>query len=120
MVDEMTKLYAQRGEVVTCKNGHRVCEIARDIELPGMEGPLWESVDDLTGWRAGDLTRMCPTCGEPFMFWVTKDTHLMGPLKLGSKFGPFLWIDGVARYPDELDAILDARHERNVERSLGR
>lgn len=113
------KFYALRGEVVTCENGHPVCELARDVPLSdGHDAMLRHS--DFVNWRSGEESRYCPVCGASFIFWLRLDTAgLMGPLGLETKFGPMVFIDGVRREPEELRRAMEARHEANVQRSLG-
>lgn len=61
-------LYARQGEIITCTNGHRICELSRDIYV---NEPLM--AEQLTNWKNQepakpcDVIMPCNTCGEPFV-----------------------------------------------------
>ncbi|MGQ9370402.1 hypothetical protein [Azospirillum sp. ST 5-10] len=62
----MSAPYARAGEVVTCTNGHPICEFAEDAALLDGQRP-----GHLTGWRQpeplfGGPIPTCAVCGAEF------------------------------------------------------
>jgi hypothetical protein len=61
-------LYASAGEIVTCLNGHEICEIAKDIFVAEMI-----SVAQFKNWRhqpqpqPHDEITPCMSCGAPYV-----------------------------------------------------
>lgn len=61
-------LYASAGEVVTCTNGHEICEIAKSIFVADLI-----SVNQFINWRhqpqpqPRDPITPCMTCGAPYI-----------------------------------------------------
>ena len=58
-------IYARKGEVVVCENGHPVCELARDVNLGETFDP-----SDLVNWKQsppkiGDTAPRC-VCGARY------------------------------------------------------
>lgn len=59
-------LYAEKGEIVRCENGHAVCEIAQDIFVGEMQNPQTH----FKNWRIkksqkGTMCALC-LCGSKF------------------------------------------------------
>ncbi len=65
----MSDFIARAGEVVTCQNGHQICDVAVDIARHS-PGPL---VSQFSNWRdiqepkIGEIIPPCPHCGAPFI-----------------------------------------------------
>lgn len=61
-------LIARAGEVVTCENGHEICDVARDIFLHDHVSP-----SQFTNWRnqpapqPGENIRPCHECGADYI-----------------------------------------------------
>lgn len=61
-------LYAKKGEVVTCTNGHEICELAKDVYV---NEPLM--AEKFINWKNQepakpcDVIAPCNACGEPFI-----------------------------------------------------
>lgn len=65
----MNDVFAIPGEIVTCENGHNICEVAKELRR-------WETVtaaDSFKNWtfeytpKAGTPVPKCPTCGRRFI-----------------------------------------------------
>ncbi len=65
-------LYASTGEIVTCLNGHEICELAKDIFVADLI-----SVSQFKNWRhqpqpqPHDSITPCMTCGAPYVTSTT-------------------------------------------------
>jgi len=61
-------LYAKKGEVITCTNGHAICELAENVYVGGTL-----IAEQFINWRNQeaakpcDVITPCKTCGEPFI-----------------------------------------------------
>jgi hypothetical protein len=60
------KIYAKKGEHITCENGHVVCEMAKTV-LYGSH----QKAAQITNWRqkeprVGDMVPVCEKCGAEF------------------------------------------------------
>ena len=61
-------LYASAGEIVTCLNGHEICELAKDIFVADLI-----SVEQFKNWRhqpepqPRDPITPCMSCGAPYV-----------------------------------------------------
>lgn len=62
------QLYASKGEVVTCENGHEICELSRDVFV---DDPI--IVEQFENWRNQEppkpyeIIKPCQTCGARFI-----------------------------------------------------
>lgn len=90
-------IYAHKGEHVTCENGHRICTMARDVEV----GQLFDANRDLTDWvqpepSMGTLAKdvRCVSCGA---FWFGGPTGEGAPLILHFEDG---WRDVFNKEPN--------------------
>jgi hypothetical protein len=65
-------LYASAGELVTCLNGHEICELAKDIFVADLI-----SVNQFKNWRhqpqpqPRDPITPCMSCGAPYVTSTT-------------------------------------------------
>lgn len=72
-------IFAKAGEWVTCESGHRICQIARDLEL----GEL-QLANDFTNWQQdepapGAMIAQCAVCGGDWYRGVTGlEMHIGG------------------------------------------
>lgn len=61
-------VFARKGEVVTCENGHAICDVGVDLHRFG-----YMRAADFTNWRklpppqSGEQVTSCPECGAPFI-----------------------------------------------------
>jgi hypothetical protein len=61
-------LYAKAGEIVTCLNGHEICDVAKDIFVADLI-----SINQFENWRhqpqpvPHDTIKPCMTCGAPYI-----------------------------------------------------
>ena len=61
-------LYASKGEIVSCENGHEICDVSRDVYV----GDLI-IVNQFENWRnqtapmPNDVIKPCHTCGARFI-----------------------------------------------------
>lgn len=60
-------IYAEKGETVTCTNGHPICDFAETVPY----GRPMNLPKELTNWRqeppvVGELDVRCAQCGAPF------------------------------------------------------
>ena len=62
------QLYASKGEVVTCENGHEICDMAKDVFVDDCL-----MVEQFENWRNQkppmpcEVITPCQTCGAPFV-----------------------------------------------------
>jgi hypothetical protein len=87
----LTKLIARKGEIVTCENGHEICDVAEDIEASSIVRR-----NQFTAWRqpehaAGDgpaAIGPCTVCGAR---WVGVPEGKTGSyLHIGDQWRP-MW-----------------------------
>ena len=61
-------LYAKKGEIITCTDGHEICELECDVYIGGLL-----IASQFINWRnqepvnPHDEIRPCKTCGKPFI-----------------------------------------------------
>jgi len=82
------QLYASKGEVVTCENGHEICELSKDVFVDDLI-----MVEQFENWRNQkppmpcEVITPCQTCGA---------RYLMSEIPFG---GSWLHINGQWRRP---------------------
>ena len=62
------KLYASKGEVVTCTNGHEICELGRNVYVGGnIESEAFVNWRNTEPAQPGDAFEPCKTCGASYI-----------------------------------------------------
>lgn len=77
-VEIQKKVYAKRGERVTCENGHYICTIAEDVYGAELKAEDWQQPEP-----EPDSRPVCNVCGAKWWHY-----------EKGDLWGQFLHIDG--------------------------
>ncbi len=83
-------IFAKAGELVTCENGHEICEVATDLhtqaKITASQFRNWRFPIDTT---PGNTVPNCPQCGAKFMGHPEPDKFPEGgKLHVGDEWRP--------------------------------